>query len=149
MSKASASLAVSTRRVLITDDDPSLRTMLGALCTRHGYTCDMAVDGAEAFSKLRSAPYDLLLLDLMMPRMNGFELIRMMGETRTDESQPAVVILTAQPIPANTRAILEAGFVHAVLAKPFDFDDLLRVMERSIAESARPASAALADPAKG
>jgi len=117
-------------RVLITDDDVSLRVMLTSLCNRYGYTCDSAYDGVDALAKLRQSNYDLLLLDLMMPRLNGFELIR---EMKSLQDKPAVIIVTAQPIRADSRALLDSDIVHAIVEKPFDLDELLELM----AETAR------------
>ncbi len=116
--------------MLITDDDVSLRVMLTSLCNRYGYVCDSAHDGADALTKLRQSSYDLLLLDLMMPRLNGFELIE---EMKSLHDRPAVIVVTAQPIPAHSRSLLDVDVVHAVVEKPFDLDELLDLM----AETAR------------
>jgi DNA-binding response OmpR family regulator len=120
--RAASKEAKPRPRVLITDDDASLRVLLTALCTRYGYACDSAKDGADALEKLQRSPYDLLLLDLVMPRLNGFEVI---DGLRSLSSKPAVIVVSTHPVP---QAMLDSEVVHAVMQKPFDFDSLIEVM---------------------
>ena len=81
-----------TPRILIVDDDSSIRTLLSVVATRAGVESDVASDGLEAIEKMKAAEYDLIVLDLSMPRMNGFDLVR---ELRNHRFRPAVIVLTA------------------------------------------------------
>jgi DNA-binding response OmpR family regulator len=102
-------------RILIVDDDSSIRTLLSVVATRAGVEADVAVDGAEAMAKIAGTPYDLVVLDLQMPRMNGFDLVR---ELRGMDPRPAVIVLTA--LPATHHVILDPSVVHCIVRKPFD-----------------------------
>jgi DNA-binding response OmpR family regulator len=102
-------------RILIVDDDSSIRTLLSVVATRAGVEADVAVDGAEAMAKISGTPYDLVVLDLQMPRMNGFDLVR---ELRGMDPRPAVIVLTA--LPATHHVILDPSVVHCIVRKPFD-----------------------------
>ena len=104
-----------TPRILIVDDDSSIRTLLSVVASRAGVESDVAVDGAEALDKIASSRYDLIVLDLQMPRMNGFDLIRAL---RGMEPRPAVIVLTA--LPATHHVILDPMVVHCIVRKPFD-----------------------------
>jgi len=76
---------------------------------------DVAVDGLEAREKIAARQYDVIVLDLQMPRMNGFDLIR---ELRGINPRPAVIVLTA--LPTTHHVILDPSVVHCVVRKPFD-----------------------------
>jgi len=104
-----------TPRILIVDDDSSIRTLLSVVATRAGVESDVAADGAEALDKIGATRYDLIVLDLQMPRMNGFDLVRAL---RGMEPRPAVIVLTA--LPPTHHMILDPTVVHCIVRKPFD-----------------------------
>ena len=104
-----------TPRILIVDDDSSIRTLLSVVATRAGVESDVAIDGVEALAKITDTRYDVIVLDLQMPRMNGFDLIR---ELRGIAPRPAVIVLTA--LPATHHVILDPSVVHCIVRKPFD-----------------------------
>jgi DNA-binding response OmpR family regulator len=110
----------SPHRVLVVDDDDSIRNLLLALLRRKGFVCDDAADGEVAMAHLERQRYSLILLDLMMPRMDGFEVIRelrMLGNTT-----PIVVVTAAGAARVNT---LDPNQVKAVLSKPFEISQLV------------------------
>jgi two-component system response regulator (stage 0 sporulation protein F) len=104
-------------RVLIAEDDPQLRNLLALVVGRVGLVADVAADGAEALDKLAERPYALLLLDLMMPRLSGYEVISALTKFAR---RPAVIVLTAM----TTERFLdfEADVVTAIIHKPFDIE---------------------------
>ena len=108
---------MTTPRILIVDDDSSIRTLLSVVALRAGVEADVAVDGLEAREKIAARQYDVIVLDLQMPRMNGFDLIR---ELRGINPRPAVIVLTA--LPTTHHVILDPSVVHCVVRKPFDLD---------------------------
>lgn len=104
-----------TPRILIVDDDSSIRTLLSVVAERAGVESDVAADGEEAMEKIAATRYDVIVLDLQMPKMNGFDLIR---ELRGTTPRPAVIVLTA--LPAVHHVVLDPTVVHCIVRKPFD-----------------------------
>jgi DNA-binding response OmpR family regulator len=108
--------------ILLVEDDEPTRVLIAALCRRIGIEVDLAGDGAHALELIRLRPYSALLLDLMLPKMNGFELLR---EIRT--CRPALlcrtIILTA--VSDATLRDFDGGGTLALLRKPFDIADLV------------------------
>ncbi len=96
-------------RVLLVDDDENFRTWLMRLTKRLGFHVETAADGAEALQFLRTRPYDLLIADLEMPRMNGFELIRAVRDDEAMVQQYAVMLTSHDDLDAKIAA-LSAGY---------------------------------------
>ena len=80
-------------RVLVVDDDPRDRQTLAEIITDLGYNCETAEDGEAALKKQDAAPFDVIISDLMMPRMDGFELLRTLFER--GDLTPAIVLTGA------------------------------------------------------
>ena len=114
--------------VLIVDDDPPIRMLLRQVFVRIGLTTREARDGMEALSCIDQAVPSLMVLDLMMPRMNGWQVLEQLREQNLLDRVP-VVVLTAVG-PSRTESLGEFG-VRAVLNKPFEIQDLVRTV-RSI-----------------
>ena len=106
--------------VLIADDDPGIRALLTAVCKRVGFKCAGACDGEDALEKLKSETFDVLMLDLMMPKMSGQEVIEAL---QTMDQKPAVIVLTAQGA-RQVEGIEDNEVVHALVHKPFELDTL-------------------------
>src|SRR5215470_4369821 len=85
------------KRVLVVDDDAEIRNMLAVVLQRHGLTVDTAADGAAAADLLRETAYAVVLVDLMMPRVNGFELLDLINgpNGRQVIAPPVVLVVTA------------------------------------------------------
>ena len=107
---------------LVIDDDPGLQGLFNTLLGRNGFAVDCAPNGRMAFEYLRRGSYSVILLDLMMPDVNGFELLDRM---RRDSPKllSRVIIMTG----AAQRVVdqVNAAGVWAFIRKPFDIDDLL------------------------
>lgn len=117
--------------VLITDDDPGIRGLLATVTLQTGCTVDTAANGFEAIEKLRTGSYDLLLLDLMMPMMSGYDVVEQM---KTMVHRPAVMVVTAIHDDDAT-ATLDGEVVSSILRKPFDVSaasDFIRVMASAV-----------------
>jgi two-component system response regulator MprA len=113
---------MENHRVLVVDDDPGVRALLIALLGHRGYTYDLATDGHEAVAQLRRAPYDAVLLDLMLPNVNGFEVLRFLRAERP-QMVSRVIVLTAASN-ATLRDFDTSG-IRALIRKPFDIHTLL------------------------
>ena len=99
------------------DDDPGIRGLLKLLAERRGFTADVAADGIDALQKLSECTYDLAIIDLMMPRLNGYDLVL---DMRGHEQRPMIVVATAMT--DTLIGQLDADIVHSILRKPFDIE---------------------------
>lgn len=113
------------KRVLIADDDPAMRRLFETLSRRAGVDCDVAANGPEAISSLKLRAYDLMFLDIMMPRIDGWGVLDYL-RSRATLHRPSIFIITAfidQMLSAADREI-----VHGILYKPFDTDEVATLM---------------------
>jgi DNA-binding response OmpR family regulator len=124
--------------ILIIDDDPGIRGLLDVVLRRKGFECDLAVDGAEAEKKLRIHDYDAILLDLMLPRLNGFELIRFLKAERPHLLERVIVVTAVAEI--TLRDFDDQKLVCALLRKPFDLNQLIATVSACAEKSARKRS---------
>ena len=90
-------------KILIVDDEPRIRELIRENLQYSGYTCEEAGDGSAALSLLTGGGYDLVILDLMMPFMDGMTCLR---EMRTRRINTPVIILTARELVARVKAVL-------------------------------------------
>jgi CheY-like chemotaxis protein len=107
--------------VLVIEDDADVREVLADVLRAHGYTVVTAGDGEDGLRAARGAPPGLILLDLMMPRMSGYEFLEVRATDRELRAIP-VIVLTADRS-ANDR--LSDGGAALVLSKPPALDQLL------------------------
>lgn len=109
------------KKILIVDDEPGIRELLAPFLERAGYEIATAADGLDALDKIKSFRPDLVILDVLMPELNGREVLRRMRE---DENWTPVILLT-QVGDAPERALaLEEG-ADDYLNKPFDSNELM------------------------
>lgn len=108
-------------RVLVVDDEPAIRALVAKIIERAGYPVDVACDGREAHERIDAHQYAVVVLDLMMPQMNGFDFIDILRER--PEPRPAVIVITAAPELSLSRQ-LDPQVVHSVVRKPFDINVL-------------------------
>lgn len=112
-----------SKRILIADDEPSIVISVEFLLKREGFEVSVARDGEEALERIRADRPDLVVLDVMMPKLNGFEVC----ETVRADPELAVVrilMLTAKGRDAEMRKGLDLG-ADAYIAKPFSTRDLV------------------------
>jgi CheY-like chemotaxis protein len=108
------------KRILIVDDDDPIRALLMTVLRRRGFHADSARNGVEALELLGACRYALVVLDLMMPRMNGYEVLDHIG-TIPPASRPFVLVLTAG---LGMRSF-DTSFVVGTIQKPFDIELLV------------------------
>jgi two-component system, OmpR family, response regulator MprA len=120
--------------ILVVDDDPKIRSVLGRGLRFEGYDVQIAAGGQEALQLARETPFDLVVLDLTMPRMDGLEVCRRL---RRGVSIP-ILMLTARDAVADRIVGLDSG-ADDYLTKPFDFEELLARV-RALLRRAQPQS---------
>ena len=131
----------SPRRVLVVDDDPDIREMLSRTLQRQGWVVSTAEDGRAALDSVAAAKPDLILLDLMMPRMDGFEFVTELRRLQEWRSIP-IIVITAKTLTNEDRLLLQ-GHVQKVLQKgDFNRDKLLAELREVVAESMQRARTA-------
>ena len=112
------------RKILVAEDNPDLREMLMMRLEVYGYSVIPAGDGEEALKKAKEEAPDLLLLDLMMPKIDGFEVCRMLKFDEKYKDLP-VIVLSALDQQSDRQKATECG-ADAYFIKPFDLE-LLRI----------------------
>jgi two-component system response regulator PilR (NtrC family) len=129
-SPESALMANKKNLILVVDDEESLRTVLSSELINEGYEVRTAADGDDAIVEMRNADFDLVLLDIKMPRMNGFEVLKHIKE---NHARAKVVMLTGF---ADLKNAIESKKLGAddFVSKPYDLVDLLTTIERVLNE---------------
>ena len=130
--------AVRGKRILLADDDAGVRGSLSAVLVSEDYVVIPANDGQQALELAASAPIDLVLLDLNMPRKNGWDTFERLT---VEHPLLPIIIVTARPNQLFTAVGAGAG---ALLEKPLDIPTLLRTIRWLLAESAETRLARLA-----
>ncbi len=118
-------------RVLVVDDEPMLRDTLGQVLAEEGYVVDIAVDGASALECVHAARPDAILLDLMMPGMNGRQFLQ---ELRADAEYATVPVLLMTAVHGMSVNLTAVG-ASELVEKPFDVDDLLNKVALAVYRS--------------
>lgn len=128
------------QRVLIVDDDDAIRTLLLTVLRRRGFQADQARNGVEAMELLMAQRYAVVLLDLMMPQMSGYDVLERLAAL-PHATRPLVLVLTAglEPRPFDTNLVI--GTLH----KPFDVELLLDMITSCVAIADSPAQTPPAD----
>ncbi|PLX83653.1 MAG: two-component system response regulator [Desulfuromonas sp.] len=111
---------MSIRRILVADDEESIRWVLSKALSKKGFTVDLASNGNEALALSRQHSYDLAVLDIKMPGLTGLELLSRLREERPDV---LVVIMTAESSMKNAVEAMKRG-AYDYITKPFDLDAL-------------------------
>jgi two-component system, OmpR family, response regulator len=112
--------------VLVVDDDPAIRGLVGDALRDEGFSVDLAAHGREALDAMRARRPATVVLDLMMPVMDGFSFIEACHHEQLCDNVPIVVISAVHDAIQRIHEVP----VHACLAKPFDLDDLVRTVGR-------------------
>lgn len=124
-------MAPPTKRnnILIVDDEPEIREIVGMMLSEHGYRIRTAADGVEALELIKEKAPDLILLDMNMPRMGGVVFYHNIASTYDGSPRYPVLVITG-------RTALEQLFkdfkVDGFISKPFNFEDLLAEVEKTL-----------------
>lgn len=123
--------------VLVVDDEPDLVEILTALLNARGFSASGALDGVEALDVIRSVRPDVILLDLDMPRMNGWEVLQRMKASDA-WNDIAVVILTGKDQSAENRRQAKSWGVAEYLLKPCSPEEIVRAIRSALGTSLGP-----------
>lgn len=119
--------------ILIADDDPDVRETLKFMLDDTSHNLDFARDGEEVMEKIREEPPDLLVLDLLMPKKNGFEVIKELEEDTSRPRIPILILTSVKEKASERRYELETGLsldVEDYIEKPVDPSDFTHRVEK-------------------
>jgi DNA-binding response OmpR family regulator len=114
--------------LLIIDDEPPIRELLAQIARRAGFAVDTARDGVEALEMMAQKDYTIAIVDLMMPRLSGYELVQKIS---TLKPRPTVIVATA--LTNSDVATLDDSMVRRVIRKPFD----IHAVAQALVETAK------------
>lgn len=116
--------------ILIIDDEPSVRSLLRSVLEGAGYAVVEAADGREGLARYQATPADLVITDILMPGMNGFDLVLELTRTFLNVKVIAMSGAPAESVPLDTAKLLGA---RRTLRKPFTMDALLKAVRYELA----------------
>lgn len=116
--------------VLVVEDDPAIRRLVAMVLQRQGYRTETASDGVEAVLKLGVSEFDVIVLDLMMPNLDGFGFLGKLADSHPQRLQSVIVTSAASPNLIRERM---KGQTFMVLPKPFDIHELVAAVRSCIA----------------
>lgn len=126
---------MNSATILIVDDDSNIRELLFVNLTAAGYTVDTAINGADALAILTEKSPAVIILDVMMPEIDGWEVCKVIRDTHTGHVMPKIIFLTAKDTDRDKmigKNILKGD---EYITKPFDMDYLIAVIERLLSIS--------------
>ncbi len=124
-------------RILLVDDEPSIVKMVGKRLEVEGFDVLVAMDGQDALAKARAENPDLIVLDLMLPKLNGYEVCTMLKQDTRYQKIP-IVLFTARAQEKDEKLGMECG-ANAYVRKPFRAQELLEKIRSLIAASSSTA----------
>ena len=127
-------------RVLVADDEERLRSVLARILNRHGIDAETASDGAQAVAMTRAGGYDLVILDLLMPGMDGFSTLQEIMRRRPDQ---AVLVLSCLSDPESKMASFGLG-ADDYVPKPFHVGELVARVQARLRTAERSATGVIA-----
>ena len=119
----------SNHAILVVEDDPAIRRLVTMVLQRNGYQVDIAADGLEAVLKLGLVDYDVIVLDLMMPHLDGFTFLNTFAREDPDRLRKVIVTSAASPAVIRERMDREP---FRLLPKPFDIGELVQCVRACI-----------------
>lgn len=129
-------MTMANREILVVDDDRDIRETLGEILSHEGYHVILAENGARALDLIRQGPTpDLVLLDLMMPVLSGWEFLEIV---EADQHLAGIPVVVVSAMPAPLAPTGTHGGVKACLGKPLKLDQLLDLVRRYSHEKRQP-----------
>jgi two-component system OmpR family response regulator len=125
-------------RVLVVEDEPELLRVISRALEEEGYAVDRAADGEEGLFRARSWEYDAVVLDLMLPKIDGWQLL---AEIRKEKKTPVLILTARDAVPDRVRGL--DGGADDYLVKPFELAELFARLRALIRRSAGQAAATI------
>lgn len=122
-----------TAKILAVDDEPDVLLIVKTGLEMEGYNVVTASDGEQALASAREEKPDLILLDVMMPKLDGFEVLAKLKEDEATATIP-VIMLTGLSDRTKIQKALNSG-IQCYVVKPFDFDDLMTKVRAALGAS--------------
>jgi len=117
---------------VVAEDDPDIAGLLSVFLSGFGYSVSWGKDGQEALALVRKNPPDLMLVDVMMPRLNGFVLVDTVLR-ELEEKSPKIIFLTSLTDSISVRWMASTG-PHAHIAKPFRLEEVKKRVEELLGD---------------
>ena len=118
----------NNKQILIVDHDESMRFLLRDILSNKGYKCDLACDGYECIEKCKTTEYDLILLDIYMPNLDGLETMQLLNKSNVHAS---ILMLSSSSDIDNVKSALKQG-AYDYICKPFEIKEIETTAERGI-----------------
>jgi CheY-like chemotaxis protein len=115
--------------VLVVEDDPAIRRLVAMVMKRTGYAVDLASDGLEALERIAATDYDVIVLDLMMPRLDGYSFLNQLAKDEPHRLRKVIVTSAASPVAIRNRLEAEP---FSLISKPFDIEELQGIVAACI-----------------
>jgi two-component system, sensor histidine kinase and response regulator len=131
--------------ILVVDDDELNQRMMRLILKREGHLVETALNGVEAVEAVKSKHFDIILMDLQMPEMDGVEASRRIRELENGKSRIFIVALTASFLPEKGRELFEAG-IDNYMAKPFEVAHLRNILQHGLERRTSGAVSKMDDP---
>jgi CheY-like chemotaxis protein len=129
-------VSLSALRILVAEDDPVNQRVIHLLLDRLGHSCTAVNDGLAALAATTAQPFDVILLDMQMPQLDGYETARRLGEVFPAAARPWIIAMTAQAMSGDREKCLAAG-MDDYLAKPVSKTTLALALARAEQQLAR------------
>ena len=123
-------MEVGRKKILIVDDEPAILIVSRRRLEANGYEVVTAASGKEGIEKAVTCKPDLVLLDIIMPGLDGYEVCRRLKSSEKTREIPVIIFTASSPRDDSGEKAIEFGAV-GYLTKPFESDDLLSIIERS------------------
>jgi DNA-binding response OmpR family regulator len=128
-------------RILVVDDEPDILETLKYSLSKRGFDVNTAIDGLEGLEKAKRMPPDFMILDVMLPGCNGYEVSRMLKEWMDNDPEATIfpiMLLTARKVDSRDREKFIATWsrADACMYKPFELAEIVATIEKLTAENA-------------
>lgn len=118
-------------KVLVTEDEAINRMYITTILERKGWEIHEAADGLEAIDLLKTNDFDVVLMDISMPRLNGIDATMQIRAGETEDTHLPIIALTAHAFPADRKKFLDAG-MDDVIVKPLNEETLIAVIAKYV-----------------
>ena len=119
---------MANKKILVVEDEPDMGALLKTRLENKSYEVIVAVDGKEGFDKAKTEKPDLVIMDLMLPKVDGFWICNILKHDKRYCEIP-IIILTARSAKTDMELANECG-ANCYMIKPFEFDELMRNIEK-------------------